>query len=135
MTPKIVLTTTGIIMILHGLLFFFGAVEMARSGVPDISEKALRVVIGLSEIVAITSVFLGIVLIFSRDIEISSAKKVLTGTGIGYLFLIAGVIKHVIDFQDIPEQAPPIPMLVIIVLLAVWSFYVALIKKHSNEEN
>ena len=108
---------------------------MARSGVPDISEKALRVGIGLVEIVAITSVFLGIVLIFSRDIEIPSAKKVLTGTGIGYLFLIAGVIKHVIDFQDIPEQAPPIHMLVIIVLLAVWSFYVSLIKKHSIEEN
>ncbi len=135
MSPKIVLTTTGIIMILHGLLFFFGADEMARSGVPDISEKALRVGIGLAEIVAITSFFLGIVLISSRDIEISSAKKVLTGTGIGYLFLIAGVIKHVIDFQDIPEQAPPIPMLVIIVLLAVWSFYVSLIKKHSIEEN
>ena len=103
MTPKIVLTTTGIIMLLHGILFFFGADEMARSGVPDIGEKALRVGIGLAEIVAITSVFLGMVLIFSRDIEISSAKKVLTGTGIGYLFLIAGVIKHVIDFQDIPE--------------------------------
>ena len=135
MTPKIVLTTTGIIMLLHGILFFFGADEMVRSGVPDISEKALRVGIGLAEIVAITSFFLGIVLIFSRDIKISSAKKVLTGTGIGYLFLIAGVIKHVIDFQDIPEQAPPIPMLVIIVLLAVWSFYVSLIKKHSIEEN
>ena len=135
MTSKIVLTTTGIIMLLHGLLFFFGAEDMARTGVPDISEKALRVGIGLAEIVAIVSVFLGIVLIFSRDIEISSAKKVLIGTGIGYLFLIAGVIKHVIDFQDIPEQAPPIPMLVIIVLLAVWSFYVSLIKKHSIEEN
>ena len=98
-------------------------------------KKALRVGIGLAEIVAIISVFLGMVLIFSRDIEISSAKKALTGTGIGYLFIIAGVIKHVIDFQDIPEQAPPIPMLVIIVLLAVWSFYVSLIKKHSIEEN
>ena len=75
------------------------------------------------------------VLILSRDIEISSAKKVLTGTGTGYLFLIAGVIKHMIDFQDIPEQAPSIPMLVIIVLLAVWSFHVSLIKKHSIKEN
>ena len=135
MTPKIVLTTTGIIMLLHGILFSFGADEMARSGVPDIGEKVLRMGIGLAEIVAIISVFLGMVLIFSRDIEISSAKKVLTETGIGYLFLIAGVIKHVIDFQDIPEQAPPIPMLVVIVLLAVWSFYVSLIKKHSIEEN
>jgi len=122
-------------MIIHGLLFFFGADDMARSSVPDISEKTLRVGIGLAEIVAITSVFIGIVLIFSRDIETSSAKIVLTGTGIGYLFLIAGVIKHVIDFQDIPEQAPPITMLVFIVLLAVWSFYVSLIKKHFIEEN
>ena len=55
MTPKIVLTTTGIIMILHGLLFFFGADDMARSGVPDISKKALRVGIRLAEIVTITS--------------------------------------------------------------------------------
>ena len=46
MTPKIVLTTTGIIMLLHGILFFFGADEMARSGVPDIGEKVLRVGIG-----------------------------------------------------------------------------------------
>ena len=132
MTPKIVLTTTGIMMLLHGLLFFFGAEDMARTGVPDISEKALRVGIGLAEIVAIVSVFLGIVLIFSRDIEISSAKKVLTGTGIGYLFLIAGVVKHMIDFQDIPENAPSIPVLVFTVLLAVWSFYVALVKKDSS---
>ena len=88
--------------------------------------------IGLAVIVAIVSVFLGIVLIFSRDIEISSAKKVLTGTGVGYLFLIVGVVKHMIDFQDIPENAPPIPMLVFIVLLAVWSFYVALVKKDSS---
>ena len=57
MTPKIVLTTTGIIMLLHGILFFFGADEMARSGVPDIGEKVLRVSIALAEIVAIISVF------------------------------------------------------------------------------
>ena len=106
---------------------------MARTGVPDISEKALRLGIGLAEIVAICSVFLGIVLIFSREIEISSAKKVLTGTGIGYLFLIAGVVKHMIDFQDIPENAPPIPSVIIILLLAVWSFYVALVKKNPRE--
>ena len=76
MTPKIVLTTTGIIMLLHGLLFLFGAEIMARKGVPEISEKALRMGIGLAEIVVIASVFLGIILIFSRDIENASAKKV-----------------------------------------------------------
>ena len=100
MTPKIVLTTTGIMMLLHGLLFFFGAEDMARMGVPDISEKALRVGIGLVEIVAIVSVFLGIVLIFSRDIENSSAKKVLIGTGIGYLFLIERTMSKCLSRND-----------------------------------
>jgi len=37
-----------------------------------------------------------------------------------------------IDFQDIPENAPSIPVLVFTVLLAVWSFYVALVKKDSS---
>ena len=134
MTPKIVLTTTGIIMLLHGLLFFFGAEDMARTGVPDISEKALRVGIGLAEIVAIVSVFLGIVLIFSRDIDTHSAKKVLTGTGIGLLVLTAGIIYHMITLKEIPEQAPPTPMPIIAALLTVWAFYVALVKKEDTEE-
>ena len=106
-------------MFLHGLLFFFGADDMARSSVPDISEKTLRVGIGLAEIVAITSVFIGIVLIFSRDIETSSAKIVLTGTGIGYLFLIAGVVKHMIDFQDM-VKGPVCYDLASIVFDAYW---------------
>jgi len=40
------------------------------------------------------------VLIFSRDIEISSAKKVLTGTGIGYLFLIERTMSKCLSRKD-----------------------------------
>jgi hypothetical protein len=61
------------------------------------------------------------------------SKKVLTGTGIGYLFLIAGVVKHMIDFQEIPEVVPPIPSVIIVFLLAVWTFYEALVKKNPSE--
>jgi hypothetical protein len=61
------------------------------------------------------------------------SKKVLTGTGIGYLFLIAGVVKHMIDFQEIPEVVPPIPSVIIVFLLAVWTFYEALVKKKLSE--
>ena len=68
------------------------------------------------------SLFLGIVLIISRDIEISSAKKILTGTEIVYIFLIAGVVKHIIDFQDIPKVVAPISSVIISLLLTVWSF-------------
>ena len=68
------------------------------------------------------SLFLGIVLIFSWNIEIYSAKKVLTGTEIVYIFLIAGVVKHMIDFQDIPEVVVHIISVIISLLLTVWSF-------------
>ena len=96
--------------------FFFGSDVLARSGVPDISEKTMRVGIRFAVIVAISSVFLGIVLIFNRDIESSWAKKVLTVTGIGYYFLIVGIIKNRIDFQDNPIQVPPIPSVIILLL-------------------
>ena len=76
---------------------------------------------------------LGVVLIFSRDIEISSAKKVLSGTGIGYLFIIARVFKHMVDFQKIPEVVAPIPTVIIVLLLAIWTFYEALVKKKLSE--
>ena len=90
-------------------------------------------VIGLAEIVAIVSLFLGIVLLFSWKVEIYSTRKVLTGTEIVYIFLIAGVFKHMIDFQDIPEVVPPITSVIINLLLTVWSFYVALVKKNFSD--
>ena len=114
LTPKIVLTTTGILMLLHVLLFFFGADDVVISGVTEKSKKALRVWIGLAEIVARVSLFLGIVLILCRNIEIYLAKKVLTWTGIGYLYLIAGVVKHLIDIHDIPEVIQPMPSVIIV---------------------
>ena len=46
-------------MLLHGLLFFFGTEDVARSGVPEISKRALRVGIGLVDIVARVYLFFG----------------------------------------------------------------------------
>ena len=113
MTPKIVLTTTGILMLLHGVLFYLELRTWLDLLSPEISEKALRVWIGLAEIVAMVYLLLGVVLIFSRNIEMFLAKKVLTWTGIGYLYLIAGVVKHLIDIHDIPEVIQPMPSVII----------------------
>ena len=115
------------------ITFFFGTEGMAKSSVPDIIKRTLRVWIWLVLIVTMGYLLLGVVLIFSRDIEISSAKKVLSGTGIGYLFIIARVFKHMIDFQKIPEVVAPIPTVIIVLLLAVWTFYEALVKKNPSE--
>ena len=87
MPPKIVLTVIGILMLVHGIAFFLEASSLAKMGVPEISEQALKGSVGAHKIVAMCAVFLGIVLIFSRDIDTRSAKKVLTRTGIGLLIL------------------------------------------------
>ena len=42
MTPKIVLTVIGILMLIHGIAFFFGASSMTKMGAPDISNKLLK---------------------------------------------------------------------------------------------
>ena len=88
-------------------------------GVPEIIEHALKVNVGAHKIVAMRSVFLGIVLIFIRDIDTRSAKKVLTGTGIRLLILTAEIISHMITLKEIPEQARPTPMPIIAALLTV----------------
>ena len=134
MTPKIVLTVINILMLIHGIAFFFGASSLAKMGVPEIIEHALKVNVGAHKIVAMRSVFLGIFLIFSRDIDTRSAKKVLTGTGIRLLILTAGIIYHMITLKEIPEQAPPAPMPIIAASLTAWAFYVALAKKEDTEE-
>ena len=36
MTPKIVLTVIGILTLVYGIVFFFGASSLAKMGVPDI---------------------------------------------------------------------------------------------------
>ena len=49
------------------------------------------------------------------------------------MFLIDGVDEHMINFQDIPEEVPPITSVIISLLLTVWSFYVALVKKNLSD--
>ena len=81
----------SVLILLHGLAFFFGAEYMARMGVPDISATALMMAKGVHEIVAFFSVFLAIVFFFCRDLDVSSAKKVLTGAAIGLLVTLVGI--------------------------------------------
>ena len=134
MPPKIVLTVIGILMLVHGIAFFLEASSLAKMGVPEISEQALKVSIGTHEIVAMWSVFLGSILISSRDTDTHSAKKVLTRTGIGLLILTAGIIYHMITLKEILEQAPSAPMPIIAASLTAWAFYVALVKKENTKE-
>ena len=127
MSPKTIFTVVGILILGHGAMFFFGARDMATTGVPNISDKALNVGKGAHEIVAFFNIFLAAVLLFSRNIDLESGKKVLTGVGIGCVVMVVGIAYHMQSM--IPEHAPPLPVLIVFLLLSIWSFYVALLKK------
>ena len=76
MSPKTIFTVVGILILGHGAMFFFGAGDMATTGVPNISDEAFNVGKGAHEIVAFFNIFLAAVLLFSRNIDLESAKKV-----------------------------------------------------------
>ena len=127
MTPKIVQTTIGTLILIHGILFMIGAGDLAKTGVPNISEAAFAMGKGAHEIVAMFNVFLALVLFSARNLVGEAATQVLKGTTFGLAALTAGVIYH---SQSLPtEMAPPVPAIAIFVLLTSWSGYVAWRKK------
>ncbi len=73
---------------------------------------------------------LGMISVFCFNMEISSAKKVLTGNGIGYLCLTAYIIWDEINLSE----ETPLPAIIIWALLSIWMLFVGLIKDSVKSE-
>ena len=116
MSPKTVFTVAGVLMLLHGTMFFFGAEDLAATGIPNISDEALSMGKGFAEVVAFFNIFIAAVLLFCRDIDLESAKKVLTGVGVGCVSMVVGIVYHMQSLP--PESGPPLPVLIIFLLLS-----------------
>ena len=67
---------------------------------------------------------IGMISVFCFNMEISSAKKVLTGNGIGYLCLTAYIIWDEINLSE----ETPLPAIIIWALLSIWMLFVGLKK-------
>ena len=124
MNPKMVLTVIGSFQVALASVIFVNAGALASEGISEISDQALWLASQFVEAMAAMSLGTGIVYLLSRDIEISAAKKVLTGAGIGYLVMVALMIFHLINNADIGGGKPPVPLMIIFPVLAVWSLYV-----------
>ena len=125
MNPKMVLTVTRNFEVIFAIGIFFGAGDLASDGTPEISEQALWLGSTFVEVMAAMSLGIGIILLLSRDIEISGAKKVLMGAGISFLIIIAVMKFHLIKNADMQGGKPTRPLMIVFSLLAVWSQYVA----------
>ena len=99
------------------------------------SEQGLMAVQTLNIIVGCFNVSMASILLFCRDLEISSAKKLLTGTGGGFLFIVALTIRNGIIMEDeLGPMATPLPVIIIWVFLSAWLFYAGL-KNDSTESD
>lgn len=123
MSPKAVLTVSGVLFLLHGIGFFLGAEEIAKLGAPDISETALKVGKGNNEIVAMFNLFAAFLMFAARGLDVSAARTVTKGAALGYVFLFIGIIYHMQTL--VPLQQPPLAAAIIFAALTGWASYVA----------
>ena len=123
MTPKIVLTTSAVIFLLHGIGFFLGAEEIAKLGAGEISELALKVGKGNNEIVAMFNLFGAFLMFAARGLDIPAARTVTKGAAVGYMVLFVGLIYHMQTL--VPVQKPPLVAAIIFALITGWASYVA----------
>ena len=115
MNPKIVLTVIAVLNALHGILWIFFL------PLPEMSEEAILIGSTYGKIVGCFNLLIFSILFFSRDLETSSAKRILVGGGVGFLFLNALTINHgIIKAEELGELATPLPIIVVWALVTVW---------------
>ena len=115
MNPKIVLTVIAVLNALHGILWIFFL------PLPEMSEEAILIGSTYGKIVGCFNLVIFSILFFSRDLETSSAKRILVGGGVGFLFLNALTINNgIIKAEELGELATPLPIIVVWALVTVW---------------
>ena len=126
MNPKIVLTVIAVLNALHGILWIFFL------PLPEMSEEAILIGSTYGKIVGCFNLVIFSILFFSRDLETSSAKRILVGGGVGFLFLNALTINHgIIKAEELGELATPLPIIVVWALVTVWMLSAGLRKAQS----
>ena len=126
MKPKIVLTVIAVLNALHGILWIFFL------PLPEMSEEAILIGSTYGKIVGCFNLVIFSILFFSRDLETSSAKRILVGGGVGFLFLNALTINNgIIKAEELGELATPLPIIVVWALVTVWMLSAGLRKDQS----
>ena len=126
MNPKIVLTLIAVLNALHGILWIFFL------PLPEMSEEAILIGSTYGKIVGCFNLVIFSILFFSRDLETSSAKRILVGGGVGFLFLNALTINNgIIKAEELGELATPLPIIVVWALVTVWMLSAGLSKAQS----
>ena len=123
LNPKIVLTVVAVLNALHGILWIFFL------PMPEMGEEALLIGSTYGKIVGSFNLVIFAILFFSRDLEIKSAKRILVGGRIGFLFINALTINHgIIKAEELGELATLLPIVIVWALLNICMLFAGLKK-------
>ena len=126
MKPKIVLTVIAVLNAIHGIMWIFFL------PMPEMGEEALLIGSTYGKIVGSFNLVIFAILFYSRDLEIQSAKRILVGGGIGFLFINALTINHgIIMTEELGELSTPLPIIVVWALVTTWMLVAGLRKDQS----
>ena len=124
MNPKTVLTVIAVLNALHGILWIFFL------PLPEMGEEAVLIGTTYGKIVCCLNLVIFSILFFSRELEPVSIKRILVGTGVGFLFLNALTINHgIIKAEELGELATPLPVIIVWALIMIWMLSAGLRKE------
>jgi hypothetical protein len=126
MTIKNVLTVFGAILGLQAIGIFVGAEAITVEAFAALKPDATGIQIGtmLHQAMAVMCLMVAIILLVARNIEPAAGSKVLLGASIGIALSTAHGFYNMLT----TVVAPPLPLLVIMSVLAVVGFATAMKK-------
>jgi len=132
MTTKNVLTVIGLLLGLQGIGIFVGGEAISTQAFAALNPDATGIQIGamLHEAMGVMCLMVALILFFARDLEPAAGGKVLMGASIG----IALTTAHGFYNMFTTVVAPPLPLLVMMSVLALVGLVTALKTQGGNAE-
>ncbi|MEC8024491.1 MAG: hypothetical protein VX223_11190 [Myxococcota bacterium] len=123
MTTKNVLTVFGAIMGLQAIGLFFGAEAISTEAFAALNptETGIRIGTIMHQVAGVTSLTVALILLSSRSLAPAAGAKVLFGASVGLVFILV----HGFYNLAATETKPPVPLLVIMSILAILGFITA----------
>ena len=123
MTTQRILTLIGSLLTLQALALFFGAEAISTEAFATLNPTETGIQIGakMHEVVGVTNLTIGIILLASRDLPPQYGAKVLFGACVG----LAAILGHGFYNLFATESKPPVPLLVLMTVLMVVGFVTA----------
>lgn len=123
LNTKNVLTLIGVVSLIEGVGFYFGAEMITKDAFPEnlLEGGGLSVGTLMHQALASSMLAIGIIILSARSIETSAANKILNGVGVSFLIFLASGLMHLFT----TDVQPPIPALALMALFALLAFYTA----------